>query len=70
MNVNGMIEHLQNHVILQPWVGELKVYMSRDGEGNGFRPTDSDFDIVDAETATQDLGIETDEPIIVLWPSW
>lgn len=72
--LNKLIEHLTVCRDEQPWIGNLDVFLAEDGEGNGFRPTDSDFDIMSEHDAYNMLaetrGYTEGQKAIILWPTY
>lgn len=57
------------HLFIQenPGAGDLQVYLSKDGEGNEFRPLDNSLGTYDPE----ELGLEdVDTKVVALWPTW
>lgn len=66
MNLKEFMEHLKEQIELQPGVGDLPMYLSKDGEGNEFRPFCGDFDIMIGEEIEQDDL----EKVAVFWPDW
>lgn len=64
--INKLIDHLSKCVESDPRIGELPVFMAKDGEGNAFRPTYGDFDIVPGEEVERDDL----ERVAILWPAW
>lgn len=46
---------------------DLPLYMSKDGEGNEFRPASSDVEMYDPE----ELSLEgVDTKVVAIWPAW
>ena len=70
ITLNELIEHLTICRDEQPWIGELPVLMSKDGEGNSFKPTDGDFDICTDEDVDIEGLVEPGQRAVILWPSW
>lgn len=69
--LNDLIEHLTVCRDQQPWIGELPVLLAKDAEGNEYRPTDGDFDIISQYEHNINFG---DPPFgsdaVIIWPAW
>lgn len=70
MQVNDLIKMLQIEVNRRTWVGELEVWMSKDGEGNEFRTMGTDYTIVRDAGGDPDIEIDSDGGVLVLWPTY
>ena len=70
ITLNKLIEHLAVCRDEQPWIGDLPVLLSKDVEGNSFKPTDGDFDIYTAQDADIESLVGTYQEAVILWPSW
>lgn len=70
ITVQGLIDHLQEHVRENRQVADLEVWLSSDGEGNSYRPSAGDFDILLQPDTEDTLEKEVSPGVIVLYPSW
>lgn len=67
MNLKEFALHILGVVEVVPEYGELPMYLSKDGEGNEFRPFCGDFEIMLGEEI--DWEHET-EKAAVFFPDW
>lgn len=64
--VQNLIDHLTACAESDTRIGDLPLFLSKDAEGNDFRPTHGDFDIVPGEEVERDDL----ERVAILWPAW
>ena len=59
-------DHLTACIEADPSMADVPVFLSKDEEGNEFRPTHGDFDLLPGEDIDQP-GLER---VAVIWPAW
>lgn len=66
MTLREFAEHLALCIEYSPEFGSLPMYLSKDGEGNEFRPYSGDFDVY----AGEDLDLPVEGKVAVFYPNW
>lgn len=73
MTFSEFAEHIMYHIESNPALRDLPIYLSKDGEGNNFRPFSGDFEIenrIDIDDTVEDRDDEEYERCIVFYPNW
>ena len=66
MTLREFASHLAICIMESPELGEIPMYLSRDGEGNEFRPYSGDFDVYTGA----DLDLDVEGKVAVFYPNW
>lgn len=66
MTLQEFANHLAICIAESPELGSIPMYLSKDGEGNEFRPYSGDFDVYQAE----DLDLPEEGKVAVFYPNW
>lgn len=70
VTIQGLIDHLTKCVESDPTMATVPVYLAEDAEGNGYRSTDGDFDLVLAEELGLDEFQGVGTRVEVMYPNW
>ena len=68
--VGYLKEHLERCIEADPNIAKMPIYLAKDAEGNDFRPTVGDFDILPAEEVGAEGALGHGTRVAVIWPSW
>lgn len=67
MTLGELAENISRFIRDNPGVEKAPVYLSKDGEGNEFRPLDNSLGVYDPEELYLD---DVDTKVVALWPTW
>lgn len=67
MTLGELAENISRFIRGNPGAEEAPVYLSKDGEGNEFRPLDNSLGTYDPEELDLD---DEDTKVVALWPTW
>ena len=66
MTLREFANHLAICIMESPELGEIPMYLSRDWEGNEYRPYSGDFDVFTGA----DLALDVEGKVAVFYPNW